>query len=73
MDFFENRCSIHSDRILSGGILCQEDHEAETGGKGSIGWYSYHASGTSAYSGRLLPAADFQFKKTFWKFSTGKI
>ena len=40
MDFFENRCGSNYICFFSGCILCKEDHETETGSKGSAGWDS---------------------------------
>mgnify|MGYP007103141696 CR=1 FL=1 len=62
MDFTENRFRGYCDRVLSGSILCKEDHETETGSKGSAGWDSDNASCSAAYSSRILPAFAFSLK-----------
>ena len=56
MDFFENRCGSNYICFFSGCILCKEDHETETGSKGSAGWDSDNASCSAAYSSWILPA-----------------
>ena len=71
MDFFENRCVSNYICFFSGSILCKEDHETETGSKGSAGWDSDNASCSAAYSSRILPAFAFQPEKAFRKFSAG--
>ena len=59
LDFLKNRSGGYRDRLFSGGILCKEDHETETGSKGSAGWDSDNASCSAAYSSRILPAIAF--------------
>ena len=45
--------------FFSGCILCKEDHETETGSKGSDGWDSDNASCSASYSSWILPAFAF--------------
>ena len=66
MDFFENRYGSNYICFFSGSILCKEDHETETGSKGSAGWDSDTAAGASADGCRIFPAAHFQYEKNRW-------
>ena len=69
MDFPENRRGGNCDRILSRGVLCQKDHETETRSQSCSGWHPDNASCSSAYSGRLLPAAALQSETAIRKLS----
>ena len=59
MDFFENRCGSNYICFFSGCILCKEDHETETGSKGSAGWDSDNASCSASYSSLKRPFGSF--------------
>ena len=71
MDFIENRRGIYSDRILFRRVLSQKDHEAETRSQSCSGRHPDHAPCSSAYSGRVLPAAALQFETALRKLSIG--
>lgn len=71
VDFLKNRSGSDSDRFFSGNILCPKDHETEAGSKSSTGRYLYPSPGTSAYSGRIFSASDFQPEKALRKLSSG--
>ena len=71
MDFFENRCGSNYICFFSGCILCKEDHETETGSKGSAGWDSDTAAGASADGCGILPAVCVWGETAGWSVFSG--
>ena len=73
VDLPENRSYGNSDRLFSGGVLCQKEHEIKTGSQGSDGWTPAPSAGTPAYSSRIFAASDLQPEKAFRKLSSGEL
>lgn len=71
MDILKDRYCGNGDRLFSGSILCQKNHEAEFRRKGSAGRDTDPSPSAAAHSGRIFSAADLQYQKTSWKLPSG--